>query len=427
MQINKLLQELKNRGLISKIAHEKELIQNLSSNHSFKIYCGFDPTADSLHVGHLLPMLCIKYFQIIKCIPIILIGGATSIIGDPSFKDKERRFNFKTETKNLWEKKITKQLITFFKIKNKKNTIKVLNNFNWINNINIIDFLSIIGKQFSVNKMIKKESVKQRITKSKSGISFTEFSYSLLQSYDFLWLFKNYKVILQIGGSDQWGNITSGIHLIKNLYKKNVSGITVPLLLQSNGKKFGKTEKETIWLNEKKTTPYKFYQFWLNTQDKYIINFLKLFTLINLHKINKIEEKFMYKKVVLKIKKILASYITRLIHGKHRLLSAQRITNYLFSDSFLEVFKTDFQQLKIDGIPSTLVSKETNLQKALLISKLSSSKRQSRYLIKNKSIRINKKLQKDIHYKFSKNDKIFNKYTILSKGKRNHCLLFWNK
>jgi len=220
MKIHQLIQELKNRGLISKIAHEKELINNLSNNHSFKIYCGFDPTADSLHIGHLLPLLCMKYFQIIKCIPIILIGGATSIIGDPSFKDKERCINFKTETKNLWEKKITKQLITFFKTKNKKNEIQILNNFNWINDINIIDFLSVIGKQFSVNKMIKKESVKQRIKKSESGISFTEFSYSLLQSYDFLWLFKNHKVILQIGGSDQWGNITSGIHLIKNLYKK---------------------------------------------------------------------------------------------------------------------------------------------------------------------------------------------------------------
>jgi len=427
MQINQLIQELKNRGLISKIAHEKELIQNLSNNHCFKIYCGFDPTADSLHIGHLLPMLCIKHFQTIKCVPIILIGGATSIIGDPSFKDKERNFIFRAEKKHLWEKKIIKQLKTFFKTKNKKNKIEILNNFNWINNINIIDFLSVIGKQFSVNNMIKKESVKKRIKKSESGISFTEFSYSLLQSYDFLWLFKNYKVVLQIGGSDQWGNITSGIHLIKNIYKTNVSGITVPLLLQSNGRKFGKTEKDTIWLNAKKTTPYKFYQFWLNTQDQYIIKFLKLFTFVNLHKIKRIEKKITNKTVILKTKKILADCITTLIHGKNKLLSAQRITNYLFSDSYLKVLKTDFKQLKIDGIPSVSISKETNLQKALLISKLSSSKRQSRHLIKNKSIRINKELQKEINYEFSKNDKIFNKFTILSKGKKTHCLLFWKK
>jgi len=420
------LKELKSRGLISKIANKETLFQTLSKKKSIKIYCGFDPTSDSLHVGHLLPLIFLKHFYNIGSTIILVIGGATCKIGDPSFKHKERTNTIVSDLmqKNR-EEKISKQIKLFFKKSKKKPNYKILNNFSWFKNLKILSFLRLVGKKFTINNMIKKESVKNRLIREDTGISFTEFSYSLLQAYDFFWLFKNKNVQVQIGGSDQWGNIVSGIVLIKKIFKKSVSGITTPLLIQSNGTKFGKTEKGTIWLDESKTSCYTFYQFWINIEDIDLIKYLKLFTFINLKKIKKLKKKLLNKKIILKTKRILAEIVTIMIHGKKNLLSAQRTSRYLFSNQTQFIKKQDFQKIKTTGFPTLQLKNDIHLQEVLVLSKLSSSKRQSRNLIKSSSIKINKKKQTNMNYVLSDKDKIFNKFTLISKGKRDHYLIVW--
>ncbi|WP_343189527.1 tyrosine--tRNA ligase [Buchnera aphidicola] len=424
MYICKLLNELKQRGLISQITNEKRIIKILK-NDIISLYCGFDPTAESLHIGHILPLLCLRLFQIYGHKPIILIGSATSIIGDPSFKNKLRNeINFNII--NFWIKNIYKNISLFINFNKGKNKGIFLNNYNWFKKINVIFFLKNIGKYFSVKSMINKEFIKNRLKFSKKGILFSEFSYNLLQAYDFSYLNKKYNVILQIGGSDQWGNIISGIHLTKKLYKSKVFGVTCPLLMQSNGIKFGKTENNTIWLDNKKTSPYKFFQFWININDKDIMKFLKYFTIFPLFQLINIEEKYFCKKINPNyIKYKIAKFITILVHGKKNFLSAKRITKSLFFGNVDYLKKNDFKKLMQDGLSYLFLKGFVDLQKVLLLSKLSFSKNQARNMILSNSICINKKKINNIYYVFKKKDKLYNKYTLLSKGKKNYFLLVW--
>ncbi|WMC19052.1 MAG: tyrosine--tRNA ligase [Enterobacteriaceae bacterium PSpicST1] len=418
-----IIKKLNERLLINQITEEKR-ITKLLLKKKISLYCGFDPTSDSLHIGHLIPLLSLKRFQLYGHKPIILIGGATSLIGDPSFKINERELN-KKKNINIWSKKIKEQIKKFLDFNCFLNNAIIINNYNWFKNINILDFLRNIGKFFSVNKMIKKEFFKQRLKYENKNISYTEFSYNILQSFDFLKLYKKYKVYLQIGGSDQWGNIITGIDLIKRIYKKNVYGITLPLITQSNGIKFGKTEKNTIWLSKKKTSPYKFYQFWINTNDNDVYKFLKFFTFISLKKINELEKKEKNINKRPKAQYILAREITRIVHGKKGLCAAERITKSLFTGIFNNMTKFDFLQLKQDSMPIIYLKKKTSLKKSIIIAGFVSSYNIAYNIIKSNAISINNKKQINPNYIFKNSDFLYGIYTIIKMGKKKFCLIIW--
>ncbi|QNS01854.1 MAG: tyrosine--tRNA ligase [Buchnera aphidicola (Pentalonia nigronervosa)] len=422
MRVVNLIQQLRKRKLISHVTDEDKLEQVIK-HRSIVLYCGFDPTEESLHVGHLLPLITLKRFQILGHKPIVLIGGATSLIGDPSFKEQERVFHC-SKNVDLWTNKINKQIACFLNFHCGKNSALILNNKTWFNSINILSFLRDVGKHFSINTMINRSSVKQRINRPDRGISFTEFSYSLLQAYDFLFLNKMYKVCLQIGGSDQWGNISSGMHLIYKKTKKKVYGLTIPLLMQSNGIKFGKTETGTIWLDANKTSPYKFYQFWMNIDDIYVYHFLRLFTFESELNIQQKEDKKYDFKQIICDKSFLAKEMTCLVHGKKQFLSAERITRFLFYQNVNNITKSDFEQLEQDGIPSVKIDNIRDLQAALVLTHLSNSRTQAKNMINSHAISINSKKVSHNHI-FKNHDKLFGKFTLLSRGKKHHSLLCW--
>ncbi|AEH39668.1 tyrosyl-tRNA synthetase [Buchnera aphidicola (Cinara tujafilina)] len=420
-----ILYILKRRGLIFQISDFIKL-SDLIVKKKISIYCGFDPTADSLHVGHLLPIVCLRFFQKCGFFPYILLGGATCMVGDPSFKKYERK-RFSLDEIIYNQERIKKQLLFFFRRHdNIKNNIFFCDNYTWFKNISILDFLKNIGQYFSINSMIHKESVKNRLLNIKNGISFTEFSYTLLQAYDFSYLFKKYGVMLQIGGSDQWGNIIAGIHLIKKLYKYQVYGLTIPLFTKTNGDKFGKTETDTVWLDPQKTSPYKFYQFWVNISDDKVNSALKLFTFLNDNQINFSTCDNNFVKNITYKKKLLADTLTRFVHGKKNLFAVKRIIDCLFGRKLIqEIQEDDFTQLLKDGIPHIICNNPVNLSHILLISKLSSSLSQSRRMIASGGIYVNNILKKTQDYIFQKNDYIFGKYTLIRKGKKNFMLIYW--
>jgi tyrosyl-tRNA synthetase len=345
------LQELQDRGLIAQMTGGDAIAEHLNSG-SRTLYCGFDPTADSLHIGHLVPLLMLRRFQLAGHRPIALVGGATGLIGDPSFKAQERKLNT-ADTVASWVEKLKGQVSRFVSFECGENSAEVVNNLDWVGNMDVLTFLRDVGKHFSVNNMINKESVKQRIDREGEGISFTEFTYMLLQSYDFAELYNRYSCTLQIGGSDQWGNITGGIDLTRRMHGGQTYGLTVPLITKSDGTKFGKTEGGAVWLNPTKTSPYMFYQFWLGAADADVYRFLRYFTFLSIADIAEIEEKDKASGTKPEAQRILAEEMTRLIHGEEGLLAAQRITQALFSDDLVGLSESDFEQLQQDGLPSS--------------------------------------------------------------------------
>jgi tyrosyl-tRNA synthetase len=351
------IEELQSRGLIAQTTSGETLAEHLSSG-SRTLYCGFDPTADSLHIGSLVPLLMLKRFQMAGHKPIALVGGATGLIGDPSFKAQERRLNT-PEIVAEWVDKLRRQVSQFIDFESGKNSAEVVNNLDWVGSMNVLDFLRYVGKHFSVNNMINKESVKQRIDREGEGISFTEFTYMLLQSYDFSELYQRNKCTLQIGGSDQWGNITGGIDLTRRLHGGQVFGLTMPLVTKADGAKFGKTESGTIWLDANKTSPYAFYQFWLSTADADVYKFLRYFTFISVNQIAQIEAEDKASQGKPQAQTILAEEVTRLVHGDAGLEAARRITQALFSDDVSFLTKNDYLQLQQDGLPSSKLSRAT--------------------------------------------------------------------
>lgn len=347
----KFLQELQDRGLIAQVTGGDALVEHLNSA-SRTLYCGFDPTADSLHIGSLVPLLMLKRFQMAGHKPIALVGGATGLIGDPSFKAQERKLNT-PDVVATWVNKLKAQVSRYIDFDCGQNSADVVNNLDWVGNMNVLSFLRDVGKHFSINNMINKESVKQRIEREGEGISFTEFTYMLLQSFDFAELYQRNQCTLQIGGSDQWGNITGGIDLTRRIHGGHVFGLTMPLVTKSDGTKFGKTETGTVWLDPAKTSPYAFYQFWLNTADADVYKFLRYFTFINVARIAEIEVEDRAREGKPEVQRILAEEVTRLVHGEEGLLAAQRITHALFSDDLSGLGEADFIQLRQDGLPSS--------------------------------------------------------------------------
>lgn len=350
-----LLDDLRARGLIFQIAGEQELPAWLEGG-SRTLYCGFDPTADSLHIGSLVPLLMLRRFQLAGHKPLALVGGATGLVGDPSFKAQERQLNT-PETVAGWVEKLKVQISRFIDFDAGECSAEVVNNLDWTANLNVLTFLRDVGKHFSVNAMIQKESVRQRIEREGSGISYTEFTYMILQAYDFSELNRRYECGLQLGGSDQWGNITSGIDLTRRLNGQQVFGLTMPLITKADGSKFGKTEAGTVWLDAARTSPYAFYQFWLGTADADVYRFLRYFTFLDVAEIDAIESADGAREGRPEGALVLAREVTRLVHGDEGLAAAERITASLFSGSLETLADSDLLQLRQDGMPASTVSR----------------------------------------------------------------------
>lgn len=350
-----LLDDLSARGLVFQIAGEDELPGWLDGGVR-TLYCGFDPTADSLHIGSLVPLLMLRRFQLAGHKPLALVGGATGLIGDPSFKAQERQLNTPDVVAG-WVEKIRDQVSRFIDFDAGDCSAEVVNNLDWTQGVDVLTFLRDIGKHFSVNAMIQKESVKQRIERDGSGISFTEFTYMILQSYDFAELNKRYGCSLQLGGSDQWGNITGGIDLTRRLHGNQVFGLTMPLITKSDGTKFGKTESGTVWLDPARTSPYAFYQFWLGTADADAYKFLKYFTFMDVADIEAIEREDAAREGRPQAQGILAREVTKLVHGQEGLDAAERITAALFSGDAAQLTEGDLLQLRQDGLPATAIAR----------------------------------------------------------------------
>ena len=383
-----LLCSLEERGLLYQKSGD-DLADHLDKPRT--VYCGFDPTADSLHIGHLIPLLMLKRFQEAGHRPIALVGGATGMIGDPSFKANERQLNSEEIVKE-WAIRLESQIKDLIN-QDSENEVAIENNSNWLADLNVLDFLRDVGKHFSVNNLISKESVKQRIDRDGEGISFTEFAYSLVQAMDFAELNRRMDCSVQVGGSDQWGNIVSGIDLNRRQNKSQCYGLTVPLITKADGTKFGKTESGTIWLNAKKTSPYTFYQFWLGVADEDVYRFLRFFTFLSVSAISSIKEKDEFKNAKPVAQSILASEVTRFVHGQDQLDAAKRITDALFTNKSEALQKEDFEQLALDGLTHITLQdidiSEVTLPRILVDSGLAKSGKEVKDALLRGSILIN--------------------------------------
>ncbi|MGG0460337.1 tyrosine--tRNA ligase [Priestia aryabhattai] len=414
-----ILQDLEFRGLINQQTDEKGLSE-LLSKESVRLYCGFDPTADSLHIGHMLPVLILRRFQQAGHQPIALVGGGTGLIGDPSGKKAERTLNEK-ETVAMFSERIKGQLSRFLDFEEGENAAVIANNYDWIGTLDVITFLRDIGKNFGINYMMAKDSVQSRI---ESGISFTEFSYMILQSYDFLNLYQTYNCKLQIGGSDQWGNITAGLELIrKSEEDAKAFGLTVPLVTKADGTKFGKTEGGAIWLDAEKTSPYEFYQFWINTDDRDVIKYLKYFTFLSHEEINQLAASAKEAPEKREAQKALAAAMTTLVHGEEALEQAIRISQALFSGSISELTAEEIKQGFKDVPSYTHTGEDIGLIDLLVESKISPSKRQAREDISNGAIYLNGEREQDLQKTVGAEDRIEGQFTVIRRGKKKYTLI----
>jgi len=420
-----ILDELRARGLIYDCSDEADLTQHLAESRT--VYAGFDPTADSLHIGSLLPLLTLRRFQLAGHKPIIVVGGGTGLIGDPSGKTDERVLNPK-KTVEAWTEKIANQVSQFFEFDNSPKSALIVNNYDWLSSLDVITFLRDIGKHFSVSSMLAKESIRSRLDREGVGISYTEFSYMLLQAYDYLCLYKRFNCTLQCGGSDQWGNITAGIELIRRTEGAAVYGLTFPLVTKADGTKFGKTELGTVWLDPSRTSPYAMYQFWLNTADADVVKFLKYFTFLSLDEISQLEESVRKCPERREAQRVLAREVTALVHGTGGLQQAERITDALFQEDFRALNEDELKQA-LEGAPCTFLHRSA-VDKVLLVdllvtTGLARSKSHARELLSAGSIRINGTRIMDTMTLCSPDDALFGKYLIISRGRKTRHIVSW--
>ena len=403
--MNKFLKEFKDRGFFYQCTDEKEL-SDLLNQSKIKAYIGFDCTAESLHVGSLLQIMCLKLLQNHGHQPIVLLGGGTTRIGDPSGKDKTRKILSEKEIEKN-SKNIEKILRKYLDTKNKKTKPIFVNNYKWLKNLNYISFLRNIGKHFTINKMITFDSVKTRLEREQS-LSYMEFNYMILQAYDFLELNKKENCILQIGGSDQWGNIINGVELIKKHLNNQAYGLTTPLITLASGAKMGKTADGAIWLDKKFLAPYDYWQFWRNTDDRDVIRFLKFFTDLNIDEIENLN-----KDNINNLKILLANKTTEMLHGKKESVNAEKIAKETFS------YNSTGSNLPSITLQKSKLEKKINIIDLVIISKFENSKSEIRRLIRGNAIKINNKVISDD--KFLINEKLFNEnYIKLSIGKKRH-------
>ena len=414
-----IFEELKARGLVFQTTDEEALVKALTEGQ-VSYYSGYDPTADSLHLGHLVPILVMRHLQLAGHKPYALVGGATGLIGDPSFKDSERSLQTK-ETVDGWVTKIQGQLSRFLDFENGDNKAQMVNNYDWFSGISFIDFLRDVGKYFTVNYMMSKESVKKRI---ETGISYTEFAYQIMQGYDFYELNDKHNVTLQIGGSDQWGNMTAGTELLRRKADKTGHVMTVPLITDSTGKKFGKSEGNAVWLDADKTSPYEMYQFWLNVMDEDAVRFLKIFTFLSLDEIAEIENAFDAARHERLAQKILAKEVVTLVHGEEAYHQALNITEQLFAGNIKNLSATELKQ-GLSNVPNYAVQAEDNLNivELLVTSGIVNSKRQAREDVQNGAIYVNGERVQDLDYNLSDSDKIDGELTVIRRGKKKYSVL----
>ncbi|MCX7134387.1 tyrosine--tRNA ligase [Aeromonas sp.] len=415
-----LLDELTERGLVAQNSDPAALASHLATPRT--VYCGFDPTAGSLHIGHLVPLLMLRRFQLAGHTPVALVGGATGLIGDPSFKATERSLN-SSDTVQGWVASLSAQVKALLPADGSLSAPQLVNNGDWMGQMSALDFLRDIGKHFSVNAMLARESVRQRLARPDQGISFTEFSYALLQSYDFAVLHQRLGCTLQIGGNDQWGNITSGMDLTRRLHQAQVHGMTLPLITKADGTKFGKTEGGAVWLDPALTSPYAFYQFWLGTADEDVYRFLRYYSFMSLSEIDELEVEDAQRQGRKQAQQVLANELTELVHGKAALAAVQRISELLFSGDVARLGESDLAQLAQDGMPSSTVSGEIDLVSLLVESGLANSKRIARELLAAGAISLNGAIRQD--EQLAAEDRLFDRYLLLRRGKKQYQLVAW--
>lgn len=410
-----IVADLQSRGLVSQTTKGTE--DHLAQART--LYCGFDPTADSLHIGSLVPLLTLRRFQQYGHTPIVLVGGATGMIGDPSFKAQERKLN-DLDTIQGWVEKLKKQTSRFVKFEG-KNAAKMANNYDWTHGVDVLMFLRDVGKHFTVNNLIAKEAIKSRIEREDSGISYTEFTYPLLQAFDFQQLLQREKCTLQIGGSDQWGNMTAGTELIRKTMQAEAHVLTLPLVTKADGTKFGKTETGTIWLSAEKTSPYAFYQFWLNTADADVEKFLLYFSFKPVAEIKALAAAHAAEPHLRNAQRLLAEELTALVHSDAAMVSVNRITDALFHDGYM--VPEDYEQLAQDNLPHANIATGTTILDGLIASTLASSKREARDFLKGNAVQHNGTPVTDENLQLTPANAKFGKYHLLRRGKKNYALL----
>jgi len=386
------------------------------------LYCGFDPTADSLHIGNLVPLLALRRFQLAGHKPLVLVGGATGMIGDPSGKSAERNLNDAALVKE-WTERIRQQVQRFFDFEG-PNAAVVVNNYDWASELTLVDYLRDIGKHFSVNAMVQRETVKNRLEREGDGISYTEFSYMVVQAMDFMVLARDHGCTLQIGGSDQWGNIVSGVDLVRRTQGKTAYAATFPLVTKADGTKFGKTAGGAVWLDAAKTSPYSFYQFWLNTADADVIGFLRTFTFLAAERIDALARSLAEEPQAREAQQALASEITSLVHGDPAVEGARRISQALFAGELVALTKEDLAQLEQDGMDATYIEAAgCGLLAAMADAGLAASKGAARKLIKGGGVRLNGVSVADHEAEIDATQALFGKYHLLRRGKKTWHLL----
>lgn len=416
---NALIEDLKWRGVLYQQTDEEGL-EKLLNDEKVALYCGVDPTADSMHIGHIVPLLVLRRFQLHGHQPILLVGGATGMIGDPSGRNEERQLQT-TEQIDRNVAGIRKQMEQIFDFKT-ENGAKLVNNRDWIGKMDIIEFLRDYGKLMSVNYMLAKDTVASRL---EGGISFTEFSYTLIQAIDFNHLYNHHDCRIQIGGSDQWGNITSGLEVIRKTHEGETKafGITIPLITKADGTKFGKSAGGAVWLDPEKTSPYEFYQFWINTADADVVKYLKIFTFLDREEIEVLEESVVQEPHLRKAQKALAEEMTKLIHGEEALDTAIRITNALFKGDLKALSAAEMKDAFKD-VPSVDLAKEDkNIVELLVEAGVSPSKRQAREDVTNGAISVNGEKIQDLDYTVAENDRLEDAFAIVRRGKKKYHMV----
>ena len=421
---NELLQDLQWRGLLYQQT-DAEGMEKLLNEQKVSLYVGVDPTADSMHIGHIVPLLTLRRFQKAGHKPILLVGGATGTVGDPSGRSEERQL----QTMEQIEKNVQglkKQMERLFDFSSDaENGAQLVNNNDWVGPMTLIDFLRDYGKLINVNYILNKDTVASRLD---SGISFTEFAYTLIQGIDFNHLYDHHNVRIQVGGSDQWGNITTGLEMIRKTHDENAKafGITIPLVTKADGTKFGKTAGGAVWLDAEKTSPYEFYQFWINAADADVVKYLKIFTFLTREEIEALEVSVQQEPHLRKAQKALAEEMTRLIHGQEALDAAVRITAALFSGNLKELSATEMKDAFKDVPTAELPKEDKNIVDVLIEAGVVSSKRQAREDVTNGAISINGEKVQDVAYTVDAKDRLEDAFTIIRRGKKKYHMIKFN-
>lgn len=415
-----LIQDLQWRGIVYQQTDE-EGIKEVLDKEKISLYCGVDPTADSMHIGHLLPFLTLRRFQQAGHRPIVLVGGATGLIGDPSGKSEERKLQT-LEQVQVNVEGIKGQLNRLFNFEGENGAVMV-NNYDWAGSMDIVTFLRDFGKHVGVNYMLAKDTISSRL---ETGISFTEFTYTILQAMDFYYLHKNHECRMQIGGSDQWGNITTGLELIRKMSPEGSKafGLTIPLVTKADGTKFGKTEGGAVWLDPEKTSPYEFYQFWINTSDADVVKYLKFFTFLSKEEIEELENAVQEEPHLRKAQKALGEEMTRLIHGEEALQQAIRISAALFSGDIQSLTGSEIKQ-GFKDVPSFTYEQGSslNIVELLVNAGIVQSKRQAREDVTNGAISINGVRVNELEYTLDEKDRIDGEFTVIRRGKKKYFLI----